>query len=217
MTVKFHDGSEFKTPTVLSVHDGTEFKTIVAMWSHDGTEFKSVYTTAVSQYLRPGTDVTVIGWAKQDGTTGTLYAVLDETTSDTADYIKTTQLGRIYQAKMHTSSFTDPGVDTGHVMRATFGFASTGSSTEPAVDPGYFGFEIWQGPAATGTLIASGSGSAYEDFGGNFLWENFEYTLSTTEASNITDYGNLHMRGKLMSFSTYGHTGSIAWLEFETP
>jgi len=44
MTIKIHDGNEFKACTQLWMHDGTEFKKLTKAWMHDGTEFQVTYT-----------------------------------------------------------------------------------------------------------------------------------------------------------------------------
>ena len=44
MSIKMHDGTEFKALSKLWMHDGTEFKQLQKAWMHDGTEFKLTYT-----------------------------------------------------------------------------------------------------------------------------------------------------------------------------
>lgn len=62
--------------------------------------------------IRPSSDI-LTGWSPTPG--GTSYTTLDETTADNADYISASSAGLI--TRVGLGSTTDPGVDTGHVLR----------------------------------------------------------------------------------------------------
>lgn len=62
--------------------------------------------------VRPSSDIVTGGWSS---TGSTLYEAIDETTASDADYISSSTSGQI--ARIALGSTTDPGVDTGHVLR----------------------------------------------------------------------------------------------------
>src|SRR5574343_94527 len=61
--------------------------------------------------IRPSSDI-VTGWPS---TGANSYGVIDEVTADNADYISASSAGLITSVGL--GSTTDPGVDTGHVLR----------------------------------------------------------------------------------------------------
>ena len=67
------------------------------------------------QYARPSSDIAVNGWLPSTG--GDLYAMLDETAADDADYIYSPYDPTTQQAEVRLSSVTDPAVSTGHTLR----------------------------------------------------------------------------------------------------
>lgn len=86
--------------------------------------------------------------------------------------------------ELPVSGITDPAVSTGHIIRTRWFQDSTSSRTLQAH------CELWQGVPDTGTLIAALVSAT--DVGTTEVTGT--YTLTATEADNITDYNDLHLR-----------------------
>ena len=113
--------------------------------------------------------------------------------------------------ELTNSGVGDPGVATGHVLRARWSRSNAGNHGVQGV------LQLWQGVPGTGTLIATLSSaspletSEVED----------TYTLSAGEANSITDYNDLYLRLR-RSGGTGGSPGGRESLvadlvEFEIP
>lgn len=72
-------------------------------------------STAAPQFARPTSDISAGGWTPSTG--ADLYAMLDETVADDADYIQSATTPTNDTAELALSSVTDPAVSTGHIIR----------------------------------------------------------------------------------------------------
>ncbi|MHC5111279.1 MAG: cytochrome c3 family protein [Planctomycetota bacterium] len=149
------------------------------------------------QFARPNGTVSAGSWTPVGD--ATLHETVDETTpNDDTDYMTT---GASTTAELTLSGVTDPGVVTGHVIR--FRFLSLGAG-----GPERCQVELYEGAT---TLIASTATEQSRD-----AYSTFAYTLSTAEATNIGDYGNLRFR--IISSSVGGgEEVRVTWAEFEVP
>jgi len=152
----------------------------------------------VAQFGRPISDVSIGPWTDNLGGTTNLWSVLDDN-SDT-DYIEDLNGGNgTYEANL--TSLTDPGVDTGHIIR--FRMQGTGSG-----GPERLTVQLWQG---TTSQIATLNNQTSRG-----SWATKTYNITEAEAANITDYTDLNI--KLIS-SNLGGTEDMwcAWVELEIP
>ena len=105
------------------------------------------------------------------------------------------------------SNVTDPAVSTGHVLRHDARIGSGNRDMNVIL-------EVWQGVPGSGTLIATLT--TFLDTPG--VWVEDTYTLTGTEADNITDYAAIQLR----SYYQYSGGGSpsdlqLAFIELEVP
>jgi hypothetical protein len=127
----------------------------------------------------PVSDVTDGTWTDQAGG-ASLYAAIDETSADDADYIKSTMLtsGASDTCEVLLGSMTAPDVDTNHTVR--YRYRAQGAATIDLT------VSLRQGAS---TEIAAwthnGVGSSFVDAA---------QSLTELQASNITDYSDLRLR-----------------------
>lgn len=137
----------------------------------------------MAQFGRPISDVTVVGWTEDDGTTTNLFDQIDESSASDTDYLKTATppaANSVYVAKL--STVTDPGTDAGHVFRYRIGKDQVGGNS---VD---FTVQVRQGytnEGTMGTLVAEWTHSNVTTL------STFSQSLTTTQAASITSYGGL--------------------------
>jgi hypothetical protein len=123
------------------------------------------YTSAGPTMVRPVSDLLQGDWLPSTGSD--LYAMVDESSPADADYVYTNTPGALSRMRMGTHS--DPGVDTGHKLRARVpaSFSPSGSLT----------VRLKHGA----TLVAERTeASPIAD-------TTYEYNLTTGEVANITD------------------------------
>ena len=155
----------------------------------------------MAQFVRPDSDIaTGTGWT----TSG--FARLDEGSPGLGDVASQSSGNPSAFLDKGGSSALDPPGTTGHILRAEWRKASGARTLNGEL-------ELWQGTPGTGTLIASLS---IADLG-TVLQED-SYTLSGTEAGNITDYADLNLR----VYYTYTGGGApssfeVDWIELELP
>lgn len=156
----------------------------------------------MAQFARPDSDVTNTG--SNNG-----FEAIDESTPSDADF----WWGDNNQAdelEVGLTNVTDPGVDTGHVVRFRIAKVNAGvlSGTGNAVT---ITARLMQG----GTVIAA---RAADDATGT--WTTHTWNLTTGEVSGITDYTDLRLE---FVTSASGGTpanrrgGAVSWAELETP
>ena len=120
----------------------------------------------MSQILRPISDINT-AWSCSTGTAR--YALIDETTTNDADYITCTTA---VTQECKLSAGENPGSGSEHII-----------TVRAKADPLYLTVRLMQGT----TLIKSGAmllKTSYTDY---------NFTLSMTEVSNITDYTDLRL------------------------
>ena len=126
--------------------------------------------TATVQYARPASDVSAGAWTPSTGVN--LYATLDESAADDADYDSTTSASTFTVA---LGSLTDPAVSTGHIL-----------SYRIQVTAGTLYVRILQGATTIATRTHSTSDAS--------ALTTFDYTLTGAEADSITDYTDLRVQ-----------------------
>lgn len=140
----------------------------------------------MAQFARPASDTATGSWTStplwskvDEGATGDNVTITsaDNTSPDNADFACT--------------SVTDPTSSSGHILRAAWNKSATAGHTINAI------LELWQGTPGTGTLIAT---LTTNNIGATEQTDT--YTLSGTEADNITNYAALSLR-----LSRQGDTG----------
>ena len=146
----------------------------------------------MAQFTRPSSDITT------DWTTTPLWSKLDEAIADDGDFITGTGNAKTFEVKL--SAITDPGIDTGHVIRirarATGGQAAEKLNT----------WGLYQGATPIVTQNASITRGSFNEY---------SIALSEVEASAITDYSDLRVRG--LTSQGASETIDVSWAEFETP
>lgn len=146
----------------------------------------------MAQHLVAVSDSVVTGWTTEAGSSSNLFAGIDESVASDTDYAQTAAGptgGTTARWKLTTGS--DPGVDTGHVLRVRLDKDQAGGDTLVA------SIRLYQGGAnviGAGTLIATFDGSD------NASLSNvpngaatYELTLTSGEAGTITDYAQLYL------------------------
>lgn len=133
-------------------------------------------TAVILQYGRPSSDIASNGWTPSTGSD--LYAMLDETAADDADYIYSPNNPTTEQFEVRLSLMGDPAGNTGHTIK--FHFVSLGFDTTYDMDlvEGTTVLDSW----SETVTVAAGAVTRTRP-------------LSTTVADSITDYGNLRIRG----------------------
>lgn len=158
----------------------------------------------MAQFLRPNSDITtteIVG----------SYTAIDETTSNTSDYLTSNDnTDAVYECGL--SSATDPGVNTGHIVRYTIAKADTNVPPSTTGNVQLMQIDLYQGA----TFIA-----LVRDLVAVNGWVTSSYTLTGTEADAITNYADLRIRFT-MPASGGGSPGNrrggaVAWAEMEIP
>jgi hypothetical protein len=128
----------------------------------------------VAQIARPSTDISANGWLPSTGSD--LFDMINESAYDDNDYIYSPDNPTNQIAEVKFTSITDPGVNTGHILR--FRLAAVGQDTVFDVSLMCGGTQIatWQ------KTVVAGATTSYEE------------TLTVGEAGNITDYTDLRIR-----------------------
>lgn len=158
------------------------------------------YTTTSSTY----------GLACDQTGNPSIWAQIDEVTQDNEDCCASdgSPDGTTDDGEVTLSSVTDPSSSTGHTLRCELGKSDTGGKQ---ID---WDVELWQGPSATGTLIATLSVTDVSTIDAT----PDTYTLTGTEADNITNYGDLHLVLSPVGVGGGGpRRGTVSWCEFEVP
>jgi hypothetical protein len=129
-----------------------------------------VASSVAARYARPASDVSNSGWAASTGSD--LYAMLDEVTSDTGDYIHAETAGAIAEVKLN--AVQDPGTSNNHTIRYVISSAN-GNTINLKLKQGASTLDTWSETSvpATPTL--------------------YERSLSGAVIDSITDYGDVRI------------------------
>ena len=126
-------------------------------------------TYVTAQYARPTSDASAGTWTASSGSD--LYAMLDETTANDADYITTVSAST---CEVALGSITDPAVSTGHIVRYRL-----------SADAGGITVRLRQGTTTIATWTHAPAPASLT---------LYEQTLSSGEANSITDYTALRLQ-----------------------
>ena len=154
---------------------------------------------SAQQFARPSATSNNGGWAVVGETAH--HLAVDEVSQNDADYVDSTN-GNVAQIIFDLSSVSNPGTDSGHVLRFSCQ-ATGGKGGDELCDA-----SLYQGNtlivASTGNVAARGS------------FATFSVPLSGAQAANITQYGNLNVR---LNASGLGGNESVqvSWVELEVP
>jgi hypothetical protein len=144
----------------------------------------------MAQFARPDADTyNGDGWTEDDNDTTNMFAEVDESSADDADYVRSPTSPSNDVVVFRLSDVADPGLSTGHVLRVR---NSVDQASQETID---FTFELRQGytnEGSPGTLIASTTRTGVT----STSWTTTSYTLSGGEADAITDYTDLFVRIK---------------------
>jgi hypothetical protein len=90
---------------------------------------KFVYTApaAPPQIVRPVSDVNVGSWTTESGGTSDLYLSIDEASANDSDYVRSPVSPSASAYRVRLAAVSDPGVNTGRVLRYRIGVEGTGS------------------------------------------------------------------------------------------
>jgi hypothetical protein len=167
----------------------------------------------MAQFARPSSDVTDGSWLTDAGSS-VLYAAIDEASASDTDYIYSPDNTNT-TCEIALSSVTDPTSSTGHIVRYRYARSDESASPIAAASGGSTSSVqvfLYQGA----TLIATGT--SRNTFDG--AWAADSFTLSGTEADNITNYADLRVQ-----ITATGGGGSpanrrgvaVSWAELEVP
>jgi hypothetical protein len=132
----------------------------------------------MAQFLVPISDVATTTWA-----TTPIFSKVDEGAPGSDDTVSNVSPVVTEWSRHLVTSGSDPGVTTGHVLRARWAKASGGGANYD------YTLNLYQGTPATGTLIAT-----LELLGHDISTLQIDtYGLSGAEAGNITDYTDLYL------------------------
>jgi hypothetical protein len=140
-------------------------------WDIGPDEYVEVGVTL--QYASPNSDVNVGNW-----TTPTLYTKIDESAADDADYISSPVSPSNETCEVGLQTLGTPSARTDHVLR--YRYRQDYSSGQLSLGVG-----LYQGGTLIASQIVSGFGTG---------WRDGVLTLTTGEATNISDYSNLRIR-----------------------
>lgn len=165
----------------------------------------------MAQYLRP--------IAFDSSAWNGAYTDIDETSASDSDFVYTDDNPNdALNIELTNTGIGDPGVGTGHIIRWRKVLIDGGSVAGSAGTGCDLDVELWQGLVDVGTLIKAIRVGDVLD--ADLSWTADSYTLSETEANNITDYNDLHFHfhGKGGGGSPANRRGAgISWMEMEIP
>jgi hypothetical protein len=169
----------------------------------------------MTQYALPASDISKTSWTQLAGDNdGDAFDELDEGfgagrgsgsgPDDAATVWQTDATNSVTRTiECALAAITDPGVATGHIIRARIAKSATGPATLEYV------LSLYQGT----TLIASSPSTAHDAT----TYATLEYTLSEAEAAAITDYTALRLRLVGTLGAGNNRRARVSTLEFECP
>lgn len=157
------------------------------IFSGDGTgaalgSLSSFGEKGTTQFSFPIADVTDGNWTNEVGSNVNLFASIDETTPNDADYIKSEAAPNADVSVVKLGSMTDPGVNWGHRVHYRYFNKTTATTKQTSLL-----VELLQG---TTTVITSWNHILTQ--GQTVL--QADQILADADAASITDYTNLHLR-----------------------
>lgn len=156
----------------------------------------------MTQYARPDTDTSDGSWLNNAGSNTNLYSYVDETSVNDSDYIHSIDgMASADTVELGLSSVTDPENAANHTVfyRAKMAEGMMGGGPDLTV-------ALFQGGSQIATKTDSGLTTSFSD-------DNLN--LSTSEANNITDYGDLRIKFTRGAGSgAGGETATVSWCFF---
>ena len=159
----------------------------------------------MTQYARPDADISDGDWLNQSDSNTNLYASIDESSASDSDYIKATDegygSGSDIVCIIGLSEINTPDGDADHKIkyRASDDTGSGAMSLK---------VELLEGSTVRKTNTNSSLTSSLA---------TYTINLTTSEASNISDYTNLRLRFTANDSSGSGATCTVSWAEFQAP
>lgn len=148
---------------------GIVFHSAAAVKLLDDFEGGDYSATPPAQTSVPSSDITANQWLPSTG--GSLFAMVDETVADDADFIYTNTPSL---CTLGLQSLTDPNDDTGHVVS----YRARGDGALALRT------KLWQGSAEIASWVTSGA---------PYSLTTYVQSLTTTQASSITNYADLRL------------------------
>lgn len=131
---------------------------------------------AVYQYARPASDIAAGGWLPSTGVD--LYAMLDETVADDADYIYSPENPIAQQFEVKLSAITDPQSSANHTVRIRLWAFRQDTNYDLNLVQGTTVLDSWT------ENVTEAAGAVTR-----------EHILSGAVTDSITDYFDLRIRG----------------------
>lgn len=153
----------------------------------------------MAQFARPDTDVSKTNWTGVGDTTN-LYENVNEVSASDSDYNTSSTDEAILEFNL--TSVTDPENHASHVVRWRWQVSGGGGPKESGSVFLYEGGTLRATCADQATLPDS--------------WTSDSYTLTTGEASNISDYSDLRIRFQVKAIGG-GESMQVSWAELEVP
>jgi len=149
----------------------------------------------MTQYAYPKSDITVGDW-----TTSPLWSKLDEEPYSDADYVQSTKNEANDYFEVELDDIDDPITHDDHILRVRI---------KETKDSGFaYQIQLYQGAVQIGTTTS-------EQVAGTSFAEKI-LTLSTIEASNISDYTDLRAR-VVVTGGSAGAYVQVSWARLECP
>ena len=159
---------------------------------------------SAAQFGRPSATPTPGTWTVFP-TTSTRHEAIDEAVQNgDTDYISTTNTGGD-SAYFSLSAVSDPQTSSGHIIRVTAKASGTGATNLEQVSMRLY--------TSGGTEITNGT--AYQTVTRG-AYTTYSYTLTATQANNITDYAQLRIRVQTRNIAA-GEYIRVTQAEFEVP
>lgn len=133
----------------------------------------------MAQFARPDGDTSVGAWATNAGGTTSLFATIDESVANDADFVRSELAPNASAYECSLSNIEDPVSSSGHVVRYRYAKDAAGGAQINLT------VELRQGT----TVIASATHTNISD-----TVTAGSITLSGAEADAITDYTDLRLR-----------------------
>ena len=159
----------------------------------------------MAQFLRPSADISTTSW---NGT----FADIDETTASDTDFgYSNDKDNNTYEFRVTLGGVSDPLVATGHIVRCRISRSDGGVPNDNTGSASLARILLMQGATQIAEVRADATVG---------LWEDVSYTLTATEANNITDYTDL--RVQLIFTGGAGAPNdrrgvALSWSEMEIP
>ena len=159
----------------------------------------------MTQYARPDADISDGDWLNQSDSNTNLYASIDESSASDSDYIKA----------------TDEGYGSGSDIVCIIGLSDINTPDGDADHKIKYRASDDTGSGAMSLKVELLEGSTVRKTNTNRRLTSslatYTINLTTSEASNISDYTNLRLRFTANDGSGSGTTCTVSWAEFQAP